>query len=189
MRKSPIRYEARCTLSQGGWIIFKQARINKQIRVPQVRLISSGGEQIGIVSVQDALSMSEEQGLDLVEVAPQSQPPVCRILDYGKYKYEQSKRAKMARKKHHFMHLKEVKLRPKIEEHDFQFKVNHAKKFLESGNKVKFTVYFRGREITHKEFGKRLLERIIEVLNEVATVELSPKSEGRNMVMTMIPKH
>jgi len=133
--------------------------------------------------------MAEEQGLDLVEVAPQSQPPVCRILDYGKYKYEQSKRAKMARKRHHFMHLKEVKLRPKIEEHDFQFKLAHAKKFLESGNKVKVTVYFRGREITHVEFGKKLLERMTGELSEVATVERSPTLEGRNMVMTMIPKH
>lgn len=133
--------------------------------------------------------MAEEQSLDLVEVAPQSQPPVCRILDYGKYKYEQSKRAKMARKKHHFMHLKEVKLRPKIEEHDFHFKLQHAKKFLESGNKVKVTVYFRGREITHKEFGNRLLERMAKELDEVGTVEHPPTLEGRNMVMTMIPKH
>ena len=110
--------------------------------------------------------MAEEQGLDLVEVAPQSKPPVCRILDYGTYKYEQSKRAKAAKKKHHFMQLKEVKLRPKIEEHDFQFKLNHARKFLESGNKVKFTVYFRGREITHKEFGNKLLDRMKEELKE-----------------------
>lgn len=133
--------------------------------------------------------MAEEQELDLVEVAPQSQPPVCRILDYGKYKYEQSKRAKLARKRHHFMHLKEVKLRPKIEEHDFQFKLAHARKFLESGNKVKVTVYFRGREITHVEFGKKLLERMTEELSEVATVERPPTLEGRNMVLTMIPKH
>ena len=133
--------------------------------------------------------MAEEQGLDLVEVAPQSKPPVCRILDYGKYKYEQSKRAKAAKKKHHFMQLKEVKLRPKIEEHDFQFKLNHARKFLESGNKVKFTVYFRGREITHKEFGNKLLDRMKEELEEIASVERPSKLEGRNMVMTMIPKH
>jgi translation initiation factor IF-3 len=110
-------------------------------------------------------------------------------MDYGKFKYEQSKRAKQARKKHHFMHLKEVKLRPKIEEHDFQFKLNHARKFLEAGNKVKFTVYFRGREITHKEFGNKLLDRMMEELKEVATVERATKLEGRNMVMTMIPKH
>ena len=154
-----------------------------------MRLIASDGKQIGIVSTKDALRMAEEQDLDLVEVSSQSQPPVCRILDYGKYKYEQSKRAKMARKKHHFMQLKEVKLRPKIEEHDFQFKLDHAKKFLESGNKVKITVYFRGREITHVEFGKRLLERMMGELDEVATVERSPTLEGRHMVMTMIPKH
>ena len=169
--------------------IFKQVRVNQQIRVPQVRLIAADGEQIGIVNRDEALRMAEEQGLDLVEVAPQSKPPVCRILDYGKYKYEQSKRAKIARKKHHFMQLKEVKLRPKIEEHDFQFKLNHARKFLESGNKVKFTVYFRGREITHKEFGNRLLDRMVEELQDVATVERASKMEGRNMVMTMIPKH
>lgn len=154
-----------------------------------MRLISADGEQLGIVDIKEALIMADEQGLDLVEVAPQSQPPVCRILDYGKYKYEQSKRAKMARKKHHFMHLKEVKLRPKIEEHDFQFKLEHARKFLASGNKVKVTVYFRGREITHVEFGKRLLERMMEELTEVATVERSPTMEGRSMIMTMIPKH
>jgi translation initiation factor IF-3 len=154
-----------------------------------VRLIAADGQQIGIVKRDEALRMAEEQGLDLVEVAPQSKPPVCRILDYGKYKYEQSKRAKIARKKHHFMHLKEVKLRPKIEEHDFQFKLNHARKFLESGSKVKFTVYFRGREITHKEFGIKLLDRMAEELQDVATIERPTKLEGRNMVMTMIPKH
>jgi len=169
--------------------IFKQVRVNQQIRVPQVRLIAADGEQIGIVKRDEALRMAEEQGLDLVEVAPQSKPPVCRILDYGKYKYEQSKRAKIARKKHHFMQLKEVKLRPKIEEHDFQFKLNHARKFLESGNKVKFTVYFRGREITHKEFGNKLLDRMAEELQDVASIERANKMEGRNMVMTMIPKH
>jgi len=154
-----------------------------------VRLISSDGKQIGIVNIKDALSMADEQDLDLVEVAPNSKPPVCRILDYGKYKYEQSKRAKMARKKHHFMHLKEVKLRPKIEDHDFQFKLDHARKFLVSGNKVKVTVFFRGREITHAEFGKKLLERMLGELEDVATVERPPILEGRNMVMVMIPKH
>ena len=169
--------------------IFKQVRVNQQIRVPQVRLIAADGEQIGIIKRDEALHMAEEQGLDLVEVAPQSKPPVCRILDYGKYKYEQSKRAKIARKKHHFMQLKEVKLRPKIEEHDFQFKLNHARKFLEAGNKVKFTVYFRGREITHKEFGNKHLDRMAEELKDVASVERPTKMEGRNMVMTMIPKH
>jgi translation initiation factor IF-3 len=174
---------------QGGGTILKQVRVNQQIRVPQVRLISASGEQVGIVARDEALRMAEEQGLDLVEVAPQSKPPVCRILDYGKYKYELSKRAKMARKKHHFMHLKEVKLRPKIEEHDFQFKLNHARKFLESGNKVKFTVYFRGREITHKEFGNKLLDRMAEELKDVASIERPTKLEGRNMAMTMIPKH
>jgi translation initiation factor IF-3 len=133
--------------------------------------------------------MAEGQNLELVEVAPNSKPPVCRILDYGKYKYEQSKRAKMARKKHHFMHLKEVKLRPKIEDHDFQFKLEHARKFLVSGNKVKMTVFFRGREITHAEFGKKLLERMLGELEDVATVERPPTLEGRNMVMVMIPKH
>jgi translation initiation factor IF-3 len=169
--------------------ILKQVRVNQQIRVPQVRLIAADGEQVGIIQRDEALRMAEEQGLDLVEVAPQSKPPVCRILDYGKYKYEQSKRAKIARKKHHFMQLKEVKLRPKIEEHDFQFKLNHARKFLESGNKVKFTVYFRGREITHREFGEKLLDRMAEELKDVATIERPTKLEGRNMVMTMIPKH
>lgn len=133
--------------------------------------------------------MAEEQGLDLVEVAPQSQPPVCRIMDYGKFKYEQSKRAKQARKKHHLVHLKEVKLRPKIEEHDIQFKLKHARSFLEEGNKVKFTIYFRGREITHKEFGNQLLDRMVEELKDIAAVEQPARLEGRNLVMMMIPKH
>jgi translation initiation factor IF-3 len=163
--------------------------VNQQIRVPQVRLISSDGQQVGIVGRDEALRMAEEQGLDLVEVAPQSQPPVCRILDFGKFKYEQSKRAKQARKKHHLVHLKEVKLRPKIEEHDIQFKLKHARSFLESGNKVKFTIYFRGREITHKEFGNQLLDRMVEELKDIAAVEQPAKLEGRNLVMMMIPKH
>ena len=132
--------------------------------------------------------MAEEQGYDLVEVAPESKPPVCRIIDYGKYRYKQSKRAKEARKKQHVTHVKEIKVRPKIEDHDFQFKVKHAREFLQSGNKVKLTVVFRGREMYYVEFGQKILQRIAEELGDVAIVERETKDEGRNLVMILAPK-
>lgn len=141
------------------------------------------------MSSDEALAMAQEQGYDLVEVAPKSSPPVCRIMDYGKYKYEQSKRAKEAKKHQHVTHVKEMKFRPKTEDHDYQFKLKHVISFLESGDKVKATVRFRGREMTHIELGRRILEKIIEDTKDIASVEQQPKLEGRNMTLVVAPRH
>lgn len=163
-------------------------RINERIRVPQVRLIDDAGEQVGIIATRDALTMAQERGLDLVEVSPTARPPVCRIMDYGKFKYEQSKRERVARKKQHVVHLKEVKLRPKIEPHDYLTKLQHARTFLEEKNKVKFTVTFRGREIAHPEQGHKLLVRVLGDLADLASAESHPRSEGRMLTVTLLPK-
>lgn len=162
--------------------------MNNEIRAAQVRVIGQDGKQIGIMEMPKALSLAQQAGLDLVEVAPESKPPVCRIIDYGKYRYKQSKRAKEARKKQHITHVKEIKVRPKIEDHDFQFKVKHAREFLQSGNKVKLTVVFRGREMYYVEFGQKILQRIAEELGDAAIVERETKAEGRNLVMILAPK-
>jgi translation initiation factor IF-3 len=140
------------------------------------------------VPIQDALARAEAAGLDLVEVAPNAEPPVCRVMDYGKYKYELSKKEKTSRKKQAIIHVKEIRFRPKIEEHDFDFKVKHARKFLESGDKVKVTVTFRGREMVHQEFGHALLNRMIEQLSDIAKVERPPHMEGRNLVVYLVRK-
>ncbi len=166
----------------------KFIRINHQIRVPKVRLVGADGEQVGIVSVQEALSRAEAAGLDLVEVAPTAEPPVCRVMDFGKFKYEQSKKEKDSRKKAAVIHVKEIRFRPKIEEHDFNFKVKHARDFIEDGDKVKVTVTFRGREMAHQEFGKAVLERMIEQLSDVAKTERTPHMEGRNLVVYFVKK-
>ena len=141
------------------------------------------------MSSDEALEIAREQGYDLVEVAPKSTPPVCRIMDYGKYKYEQSKRAKEAKKHQHVIHVKEMKFRPKTEDHDYQFKLKHVIKFLEAGDKVKATVRFRGREMTHIELGRRILEKIVEDTKDIASVEQQPKLEGRNMTLVVAPRH
>jgi translation initiation factor IF-3 len=168
--------------------IDKNVRVNERIRVPQVRLIAEDGEPVGIVATPEALAIARERGLDLVEVAPTSRPPVCKLMDYGRYRYEESKKARVAKKKQHVTQLKEVKLRPKIEAHDWEVKVRNARRFLGARDKVKFTVMFRGREQSHPELGERLLRRVAEELQEIATVELPPKREGRTMTMVMIPK-
>jgi len=165
-----------------------ELRVNERIRISPVRLIDEGGEQVGIVPTDEARSLARERGLDLVEVAPNSRPPVCRIMDYGKYKYEQARKAKEAKKKQHQITVKELKLRPKIEEHDFGFKMRHARRFLEDGDKVKFTLRFRGREMTHPELGARVLERIKEELSELGSVETDVKMEGRQMTMLIAPR-
>ncbi len=157
------------------------------IRGPEVRLVAEDGAQAGVMNTQDALSKAEEAGLDLVEVAPDAKPPVCRIMDYGKYKYLMSKKAHESKKKQTIIHVKEVKLRVKTDEHDLQFKVRNAKKFLSHGDKVKVTLMFRGREITHPELGRSKLVRVGEALKEVGTVEQRPKLEGRNMTMLLSP--
>ena len=142
---------------------------------------------MGILDTAAALAAAEARGLDLVEVSPNSQPPVCRIMDYGKYKYQQSKRAAEAKKKQVRVEIKEVKLRPKTEEHDYQFKVKNARRFLGEGNKVKVTIMFRGREVTHPEFGRRILERVAEELKDIAQVESHPNMAGRFMSMVVAP--
>ncbi len=149
-----------------------------------VRVIGDNGEQIGIMAVSDALRQAREQGLDLVEVAPQGHPPVCRIMDYGRYRYEQSKRLRKAKAKAHQVQLKEIKMRPKIGDNDFTVKVGHARAFLEKRNKVKFTVRFRGREIVHLEFGEALLKRAIVELQDISVVESPIRKEG--YVLTMV---
>ena len=166
----------------------QRVRINEQIKVPEIRLIGADGSQVGVMPVNEALTMAAEANLDLVEVAPQASPPVCRIMDYGKYKYQQSKKLQEARRRQTTIQVKEIKVRPKIEEHDMAFKLRNAKRFLEEGDKVKISVIFRGREIAHTDRGFRLLARMSEDLAEVATVEQHPKLEGRNLSMIVTPK-
>ena len=153
-----------------------------------MRLIDAEGEQVGVVPVDEALRAAEARGLDLVEVAPMARPPVVKIMDYGKYRFEQAKAARAARKKQHVIHVKEVKYRPGISEHDFEFKTRHARTFLEEGNKVKLTMMFRGRQVTHPELGKEVLDRVFEILKDIAKVESESKLEGRNMTMVIAPK-
>jgi translation initiation factor IF-3 len=153
-------------------------------------LIADDGEQLGIVAVDEALRIAEERGYDLVEVAPTARPPVCKIMDYGRYKYEQAKKDREARKKQHSVQLKEIRYRPNIEDHDFDFKTNHVAEFLKEGNKVKVTVMFRGREMTHTEHGRAVLERVTQEVQGqgIGNVESPPKLEGRNMSMIVAPK-
>jgi translation initiation factor IF-3 len=152
-----------------------------------VRVIAPDGEQIGIVPVEQAIQIAEEQGLDLVEVAPLARPPVCRIMDYGKFKYEEQRQAREARKRQHHVQIKEVKMRPGIEEHDFEFKTRHARRFLEEGNKVKMTMMFRGRQMAHPEFGRKVLDRALGKLQDVSKVESHPQMEGKSMTMVLAP--
>ncbi|MDT3700235.1 MAG: translation initiation factor IF-3 [Thermincola sp.] len=163
-------------------------RINEEIRGKEVRLISVDNEQLGIVAVKDALRMAQEKELDLVEIAPNAKPPVCRIMDFGKFKYEQSKRDKEARKKQKIISVKEVKIRPNIEDHDLEVKTKNAVKFLSEGDKVKVTLMFRGRELAHAELGKQLLSKVADITKDIATIERLPKVEGRNMIMILAPK-
>ncbi len=164
-------------------------RVNKMIRASQVRLITEDGEQLGIMSPDDAMAEAESRGMDLVEVAPQADPPVCRIMDYGKFKYQQKKRAHQARKHQKTIQVKEVKFRPKIDEHDYSFKKNHIIRFLEAGHHVKVVIMFRGREIVHRERGRLILDRVVEELGELIRVEQNPQMEGRTMMMVLIPTH
>jgi translation initiation factor IF-3 len=161
--------------------------LNERIRSPQVRLVGPDGDQIGVVTTQEALRMAREIDLDLVEVAPQADPPVCRIMDYGKFKYERDIRQKEARKKQSRTELKEIKFRPKIDAHDYGTKKGHVERFLRGGHKVKVTIMFRGREMTHTELGRKILDRLVGDLGEMVTVESMPKQEGRNMIMVISP--
>lgn len=165
----------------------QKVRVNEQIRISPVRLISDEGEQIGIVSIDEARQNAEERGLDLVEVAPDARPPVVKMMDYGKFKYEQARAAREAKKKQHHIQVKEVKFRPGIEDHDYAFKTRHARRFLEEGNKVRLTMMFRGRQITHSELGLDVLERLKIDLADVGQVESPPSFEGRVMFMVLAP--
>ena len=163
-------------------------RINERIRVPEVRLIDENGEQVGIVPTPEALERAREKDLDLVEVSPTSKPPVCRILDYSKYKYEQEQKAKAARKHQQQVNVREIKLRPKIAQHDYETKRGHVERFLRHQDKVKVTIMFRGREMAHPERGEMILNRLADELQELAIVEQRPQQDGRNMTMMLAPQ-
>jgi translation initiation factor IF-3 len=166
----------------------KRTRINRQIRISPVRVITADGEQLGVLPVEEALAAAQDRGLDLVEVAPTARPPVVKIMDFGKFKFEEAKAARAAKKKQHVIHLKEVKYRPGIDDHDFDFKTRHAREFLGDGNKVKVTMMFRGRQMAHPEIGRRVLDRVAAELTDVGKVEQPAKQDGRNMIMVLAPK-
>lgn len=170
------------------FFIKQELPINRQIRVKELQLIGSNGEKLGVMSLQDALEKAEEVNLDLVLVAPNGNPPVCKIMNYGKYKFEQAKKEKEAKKKQKVLEVKELRVTPNIEEHDFGFKSKNARKFLEDGNKVKITVRFRGREVNNAKVGEAVLYKFIEDLEDIATVEKKPKLEGRNMFTILAKK-
>ena len=162
-------------------------RINERIRVPQVRLIDEQGQQVGVLSRDEALAYARERELDLVEVAPEARPPVCRVLDYSKYKYEQEQKQKQARKHQQNINIREIKFRPKIAQNDYETKKGHVERFLKHRDKVKITIMFRGREVTHPERGEMILNRLAEELAELAVVEQRPTQDGRNMTMMLGP--
>ncbi|MBK7494965.1 MAG: translation initiation factor IF-3 [Candidatus Omnitrophica bacterium] len=170
-----------------GKIPKPKDRINYDIRESEVRLVDENGQHVGVINTQEAIRRAKAAGLDLVEVSSASRPYVCRIMDYGNYKYEQAKKQKDARRKQHVIDVKEVKLRPRIDEHDYEVKMRNARKFILQNDKVKFVVMFRGRERNHSEFGTKLLSRVIEELQSIAIVESRPQSEGRNLIMVLAP--
>jgi len=172
--------------NQGG-AISVEPRINDRIRVPEVRLVGPNGEQVGIVRIEDALRLALEADLDLVEVAPNGKPPVCKLMDYGKFKYESAVKAREDRKKQVNTVIKEMKLRPKIDPHDYETKKGHVVRFLKQGDKVKITIMFRGREQSRPELGYRLLQKLAEEITEYGVVESAPKQDGRNMIMVVAP--
>jgi len=177
-----------CDPLQGDATISLTLRTNERIRVREVRLIGAGGEQVGIVPTLKALDAARDQGLDLVEVSPDARPPVCKILDYGKYKYEHEKREKEARKKQHVVVVKEIKIRPKIGEHDLEVKLKHVKEFFQEGDRVRLVITFRGREMAHQELGRAVLEKAMTALNEHCVIEQHAKFEGNNLGCLLAPK-
>lgn len=166
----------------------KEPRVDRRIRVPEVLVIDSTGEKLGVIPTREALLKAEEQGLNLVEVAPNSRPPVCRILDYGRYKYDQKQAAKKKKKNQIVIEIKEVKFRPKVEKHDFEFKMRHVERFLSEGNKVKVTIMYRGREMAHPEIGEVVAKRVLAALGDKILIEVSPRMEGRNLWMQVAGK-
>lgn len=162
--------------------------MNEEIDAPMLRVVDNRGEQVGVISRYDALRMAEEVGLDLVEVAPGADPPVCKILDFGKYKYEAQKKKSEARKKQKVIEIKEIKMRPGIDEHDYQVKLRNMRRFIDEGDKVKVTIRFRGRELVHQDLGLKVLDRVRDELEDVSKIEQVPKIEGRQMVMVIAPR-
>jgi len=162
-------------------------RSNNRISSPEVQVIASDGENLGVLSTNEAISMAKNQGLDLIEIAPNTKPPVCKIMDMGKYKYDAQKKANLAKKKQKIVSLKEIKMRPVTETHDYEFKVKNAKKFISKGDKVKFTIRFKGRELQHSHLGNELMTKIKEDMKEVGKVELHPKFDGKQMIMVIQP--
>ncbi|MCB1050804.1 MAG: translation initiation factor IF-3 [Acidobacteria bacterium] len=162
-------------------------RVNEAIDAPQVRVIGGEGGQVGILTIQEALRMAEESGMDLVEVSPDAEPPVCRILDYGKFRFQQNKKQQDARRKQKTIQVKEVKFRPRIDDHDYMTKQRHIRKFLEAGHKVRALVAFRGREMVHRELGLKILERLIGEITDIGIIEKDPQMEGRQMFMMVAP--
>ena len=179
----PLRHK-----KENGPISKDNVRVNERIRVPQVRVVDEAGNQRGIMPPYEALKIAQAAGLDLVEVAPGASPPVCRVMDYSKFKYDQEKAAKEARKKQKVIHVKEIKMHPHIDEHDYNFKRNHLEKFLKRGDKAQVTMVFRGREMQHLETGRAVLERLAKDLAPVAEIEKTPYTEGRQMIMIFMPK-
>jgi translation initiation factor IF-3 len=178
----------RCTIQERD--SRRGPRINDRIGVREVRVILDDGDesvQLGVLPTRDALAKAREMGLDLVEVSPTARPPVCRIMDFGKYKYEQAKKARQSKKRQHQVVVKEVKLRPKIEKHDYEFKKKHIVEFLDQGDKVKVTLMFRGREMAHADLGRKLLDRLAEDIKEIGKVEAPPRQEGRTMILLLTP--
>ncbi|MFA5863873.1 MAG: translation initiation factor IF-3 [Phycisphaerae bacterium] len=163
-------------------------RMNEQIRVPKIRVISETGEQLGVIPTREAIERARSIGLDLMEVAPNENPPVCKIMDYGKYKYQQQKKEHLARKKQHVHEQKELRIRPKTDDHDIEIKLDRAREFLEEGSKVQFTMIFRGRENLHQDIGRETFKEIIVKLDDVAKIERETRSEGRRMIMILAPK-
>lgn len=163
-------------------------RVNEDIRTPKVRLVDDTGDMVGVVNVEEALERAADVGLDLVEISPNADPPVCKILDYGKFKYEAQKKRNEARKKQRIIEVKEIKMRPNIDEHDYEVKMRSMRRFLGDGDKVKVTLRFRGRELAHQDIGMRVLQRVQDDLEELAKVEAFPKMEGRQMVMVVAPR-
>lgn len=173
---------------QGG-VIISDLMINGQIRDKEVRLIANDGEQLGVMSAREAQKLADEAGLDLVKISPKAKPPVCKIIDYGKYKYEQTRKEKLAKKKQKVIDVKEVRMSPNIDTNDLNTKINHAKKFLAKGARVKVTLRFRGRELAHVNASKYILDDFAKALEDVATIDKKPKFEGRSMTMFLAPKN
>ena len=165
----------------------KGPRSNNRITTPEIQVISSSGENLGVLNTNEAISMAKEEGLDLIEIAPKTKPPVCKIMDMGKYKYDAQKKANLAKKKQKIIALKEIKMRPVTETHDYEFKVKNAKKFISKGDKVKFTIRFKGRELQHSHLGNELMGKIKEDMKDIGRVELQPKFDGKQMIMVIQP--